>query len=408
MRAVVVGAAVGGVRAAKGLRSAGWEGEVVLVGEEEHLPYDRPPLSKALLAGTSAVEDVGLLTREAADEAGIELRLGVSAEGLDLDAGQLLLASHEGGEHGERLGYDELVIATGAAARPSPWGTARGVHLLRTLDDSRALRADLVADAAAGGHLVVVGSGFIGAEVAATARGLGVAVTMVDPVEVPLSRLLGPEMGRVLGDLHTRQGVTTRFGVGVDDITGERPDLRVALDDGTVLEASTVVVGIGAAPRTDWLDDTAGLTIDDGLLCDEYGRVEGADHVWALGDVARWHHPRHGEPRRVEHWSNAGEQARVVAHNITHPDELRTHAPVEYVWSDQYDWKVQIVGEPGGEPTFVGDPATDTRFAAVYGDGAITGAVVVNWPKAVLAARRGLPKGLSVQELTETLAAESG
>ena len=399
---VIVGASVGGVRTAQALRNAGHTGDLVLLGEEEHVPYDKPPLSKALLAGTSGVEDVGLLTREAADEAGIELRLGVTAEGLDPDAREVLLAG------GERLGYDELVVATGAGARPSPWGTPRGVHLLRTLDDSRALRADLVADADSGGHLVVVGSGFIGAEVAATARGLGVEVTMVDPVEVPLSRLLGEQMGRVLGDLHTRQGVTTHFGVGVDDVTGERPELRVTLSDGTVLAASTVVVGIGAAPRTGWLDDVRGLTIDDGLLCDEYGRADGVEHVWALGDVSRWHHPRHGEPRRVEHWTNAGEQARVVAHNITHPEELRTHAPVEFVWTDQYDWKVQIVGDPGGDPTFVGDPATDTRFAALYGDGALTGAVAVNWPKAVLAARRGLPKGLSVQELTETLAAQSG
>lgn len=395
---VIVGASVGGVRTAQALRNAGDTGDVVLLGQEEHAPYDKPPLSKALLAGTSGPDDVGLWAAGAAEEAGVDLRCGARAEHLDVAASEVVLAS------GERVGYDDVVIATGAVARPSPWGTPRGVHLLRTLEDAQALRADLVADTEGGrdAHLVVVGSGFIGAEVAATARGLGVPVTMVDTVAVPLSRLLGTDVGRLFGDLHARHGVTTRFGVGVEGIEGERPALEVRLDDGTVLPASAVVVGIGADPCTGWLA-SSGLPIDDGVLCDEHGRVEGTDHVWAVGDVSRWWHPRHEAARRVEHWTNAVEQARVVAHNITHPDAPRPHAPVEFVWSDQYDWKVQIVGNPAGDPLLVGDPSTDPRFAALYGDGNLTGLIAVNWPKAAVNARRGLAKGLRVDDLAATL-----
>lgn len=394
-RAVVVGAAIGGVRTARGLRTAGFDGEVVLLGDEPHEPYDKPPLSKALLAGTA--DPAVLLSREEARGSDIELRLGARAAGLDTDAGEVVL------DDGRRVAYDELVVATGATARPSPWGRPPGVHVLRTLDDARALRADLLADAGTShGHLVVVGSGFIGAEVTATARGLGVEATMVDPLDVPLSRLLGVELGRMFGDLHTRHGVATRFGVGVEAIHGERPALRVALTDGTELAASTVVVGIGAEPDTAWLTGS-GLPLDDGVPCDEHGHVVGYHHIWSVGDVARWRHPRHGTARRAEHWTNALEQARVVAHNIVHPRDLRAHDPVEYVWSDQYDWKVQIAGAPSGTPRLVGDPGVDRRFAAVYGDAELTGVVAVNWPKAVVAARRSLPAGVSVDEFAGQL-----
>jgi phthalate 3,4-dioxygenase ferredoxin reductase subunit len=384
---VVVGSSVGGVRTAQALRSEGFDGRVVLVGEEARLPYDKPPLSKQFLAGSWDDERVALLTRAAADAARIELRLGVAAQRLDVAGRQVVLAD------GERLDYDAVVIATGAAARPSPWGPRSGVHVVRTLGDSESLQADLRRD----GHVVVVGGGFIGAEVAATARSLGREVTVVDPLSVPIGRVVGAEVGAHFAELHRRHGVATRFGTGVESVEGEAGDLRVVLTDGTELTAATVVVGIGATPNDGWLADS-GLLVENGVVCDEYSRAVDTPAVFAVGDVARWFHPDHGEHTRVEHWTNAVDQAVCVAHNIGHPDDLRAYRPVEYVWSDQYDWKIQIVGRPhrATEHHLVGDPATDRpRFAVLYRgrDGELTAAVTVNWPKALVTCRRLIAAG---------------
>lgn len=391
---VVVGSSVGGVRTAQALRRAGYDGDVLLVGEETRPPYDKPPLSKALLAGTIAEQDIGLLTEEAAGKADIQLLLGRTARRLDVAHSVVEF------DDGERLHYDDIVIATGASARPSPWGQPTGVHLLRSIADSAALREDL----GAGGHLVVVGGGFIGAEVASTARGLGLEVSIVDPVPVPMSRVLGIGVGELFCDLHRNNGVHTNFGIGVEGIGGERGALGVTLTDGERVDASVVVVGIGAVPNDAWLA-SSGLPVDNGVVCDEHCRAIGAPHVYAVGDVARWWHPRHGERVRVEHWTNAVEQATVVAHNIAHPDELRAYAPVEYVWSDQYDWKIQVVGRTGvGKHELIGDPA-DGRFAAIYrtdGD-SLAGLVTVNWPRAMITARRAIVAGTSLAEFRDTL-----
>lgn len=395
MTTVVVGSSIGGVRTAKGLRSAGYTGDVVLVGEETRLPYDKPPLSKALLAGTRTCDDVALLTEKAARSAGIELRLGRRAE-------RLLVAEQEIVLHGgERLPYDDVVIATGSSARPSPWGERSGVHVLRTLADSEALRADLLL----GGNLVVVGGGFIGAEVAATARTMGLEVTIVDPVPVPMSRVLGTGIGELFTGLHRDHGVTTRFGIGVEGIDGARGMLRVALTDGTMLDAAVVVVGIGATPNDGWLA-SSGLLIEDGVVCDEHCRALDASTVYAVGDVARWWHPGRGARIRIEHWTNAVEQARIVAHNITHPDDLWSHAPVEYVWSDQHDWKIQVAGRAStGTPEVVGDPAADSRFAVLYSEDGetLSGVVTVNWPRALVAGRKALAKGGALADVRSAL-----
>ncbi|MGH3624375.1 MAG: NAD(P)/FAD-dependent oxidoreductase [Sciscionella sp.] len=391
---VVVGSSVGGVRTAQALRRAGYDGEVLLVGEETRLPYDKPPLSKALLAGTVAEQDIGLLTEEAAGKAGIRLLLGRTAVRLDVAGGAVEL------DGGERLPYDDVVIATGASARPSPWGQPAGVHLLRTMTDSAALREDLDA----GGHLVVVGGGFIGAEVASTARGLGLDVTIVDPVSVPMSRVLGIGVGELFCVLHRDNGVHTRFGIGVEGIDGERGALRVLLTGGETLDASVVVVGIGASPNDAWLG-SSGLLVDNGVVCDEHCRALDAPHVYAVGDVARWWHPRHDERVRAEHWTNAVEQATAVAHTIAHPGEPRSYAPVEYVWSDQYGWRIQVVGRTGvGRHELVGDPA-DGRFAAIYStDGeSLAGLVTVNWPKAMITARRALVAGTPLADVRATM-----
>jgi phthalate 3,4-dioxygenase ferredoxin reductase subunit len=379
---VVVGSSVAGVRTVQTLRSAGFAGRVVLVGEESELPYDKPPLSKQFLAGAWDTAKIRLLTAEQATELDVELRLGAAADRLDVAGKQLHLAD------GSVLDWDVVVLATGAAARPSPWPVGSGVHVVRTLADARALRADLADE----GPVVVVGGGFIGAEVAATAHALGRDVTVVDPLPSPIGRVVGDAVGAHFTALHRRHGVGTRFGTGVESVSGRAGDLTVTLTDGTSLPAATVVVGIGTTPNDGWLA-TSGLLVENGVTCDEHCRAVDSPDVYVVGDLARWYHPGHEEHLRVEHWTNAVDSAGVAAHNIAHPDDLRAHAPVEYVWSDQYDWRIQIVGRPARATRheLVGTLDGDTaRGAVLYTDdeGSLRGAVTVNWPKALVTCRR--------------------
>ncbi|TDB89840.1 NAD(P)/FAD-dependent oxidoreductase [Actinomadura sp. KC216] len=379
--AVVVGSSVAGIRTAQALSAGGFDGRVLVVGAENTEPYDKPPLSKHFLTGAWDTGRLSLLNGGPADER-IELRLGAAAEHLDVADKQVRLAD------GTRVPYDVCVIATGASARPSPWAARDGVHVLRTLQDSAALRRDLLR----GGEVVVVGGGFIGAEVAAAASGLGRPVTVVDPLPDPMARVLGPQVGPLLTGIHERHGVRTRFGTAVVAIEGTSGDLRVLLDDGSVLAASTVVVGIGAVPNDGWLR-SSGLDIADGVICDEYCRARGTQDVFAAGDVARWPHPRHGGHVRVEHWTNAVEQAACVARAIVRPGEPLPYRPVEYVWSDQYGWKIQIAGSPArmGGHTLIGDLTGDRPRAAVaYTDttGRLGAAVTLNWPRALVTCRR--------------------
>lgn len=380
---VIVGSSVAGVRTARALRTEGFHGRIVLIGKEAELPYDKPPLSKQFLAGTWDEDRVRLLTVDDAEAGSIELRLGSAAQRLDVADRAVVLSD------GALVHYDFLVVATGADARPSPWVAESGVHVVRTLDDSRRLAKDL---ASSTGPVVVVGGGFIGAEVAATAQALDRDVTIVDPLHVPMGRVIGQELGAMFTDLHHRHGVRTRFGEGVEAVNGTPGALRVTLTNSEVLPASTVVVGIGASPNDAWLR-SSGLLIEDGVVCDEFCRAVDHTNVFAVGDVARWHHPRHREYVRVEHWTNASEQAACVAYNILHPDELRPYAPTEYVWSDQYDWKIQIAGRPGRADLqrLIGDlQGEKPRAAAIFSDssGILRGAVSVNWPKAILMCRR--------------------
>jgi phthalate 3,4-dioxygenase ferredoxin reductase subunit len=380
--AVVVGSSVAGVRTVQALRTEGFDGTVVLVGEESELPYDKPPLSKQFLAGERETAQISLLTEADAAALNVQLRLGTAAEHLDIADRRVVLAD------GAELSYDVCVIATGAAARPSPWGARSGVHVVRGIGDSRDLREDL----RRGGAVVVVGGGFIGAEVAATARRLGCTVTIVDPLPAPAARVLGSEVGALFADLHTRHGVATRFGTGVESIRGESGALEVRLTDGSLLRAATVVVGIGAVPNDRWLT-SSGLLVDNGVVCDEFCRAVNSTDVFAVGDVARWLHRGHDEHVRVEHWTNAVEGAACVAHNIAHPGDLREYRPVEYVWSDQYDWKIQIVGRPATatEHRIIGDFEADRPRAAALcagPTGRLTAAVTVNWPRALVECRR--------------------
>ncbi len=384
--AVVVGSSIGGVRTAQALRAAGYPGTIVLVGEEEVLPYDKPPLSKGFLTGTDERARLDLLSKEEATAAGIELRLGERAERLDAAGREVRLVT------GEDIGFDHLVIATGARARPSPWAADNGVSVLRSIEDSRALRDRL----RAGGRLVVVGAGFIGSEVASSARSLGLDVTVVDAVEVPMAQAVGGEVGALLARLHAQNGTATHFGTGVESVEGESGALHVRLTDGTLVDGAAVVVGIGAQPNDGWLE-SSGLLVDNGVVCDQYCRAVGASGIFAVGDVARWYHPRHGCHVRVEHWTNAVEQASCVAHNLTHDDALKAYQPVEYVWSDQYDWKIQIAGRPDDavSSVMVGDPDGRPRFAVLYADdeGLLAGSVTVNWPRGLVEGRRLLAAG---------------
>ncbi len=338
-RVVVVGASLAGLRAAETLRSDGFEGEVVVVGAEPHRPYDRPPLSKKVLAGEWEPDRIQLRQPDSFDELDVEWRLGLAATGLDPDAGILHLSD------GTDVSFDGCIIATGAACRRLPEQGRHGhVHELRTLDDAMRLRADL---SAGDHHVVVIGAGFIGLEVAATAKQLGNRVTVLEGAPAPLIRGLGEEMGAAVGALHAERGVDIRCGVQVDRLH----ENGVLLADGELIESDLVVVGIGVVPATAWLDDS-GLELRDGVVCDETLNARRADGglrpgVYAAGDVLRWPNSLFDEEMRIEHWTNAAEQGAAAARNLlaaSRGEEPEAYAPVPFFWSDQFDIRVQFLG----------------------------------------------------------------
>lgn len=382
---VIVGASLAGLRAAETLRQAGFDGEVTLVGAEPHLPYDRPPLSKQVLAGEWEPDRIGLRPEEVYEELQLDLRLGRTAGSLDLGARRVVL------DDGEPLPFDGLVIATGAVPRSLP-GTPplAGIHVLRTIDDCLAIRADLDAGPR---RVVVVGAGFIGSEVAATARRRGIEVTILEALPVPLGRALGEEMGRVCAALHRDEGVDLRLGTGVDGFEGAERVEAVRLADGSRVETDVVVVGIGVRPATDWLEGS-GLTLRDGVVCDDRSAALGAPGVVAAGDVARWPNPLFGEEMRVEHWTNAVEQGDAAARNLlawARGEPGEPFAPVPYFWSDQYDTKIQFVGRarPDDRVAVVKGSTAERKFVAIYGrDGRIVGCLGFSMPRWVMQYRR--------------------
>ncbi|MEV5388601.1 FAD-dependent oxidoreductase [Streptomyces sp. NPDC052721] len=357
MRTVaVVGASLAGLTAARSLRQQGYDGRLVVIGDEPHRPYDRPPLSKEFLAGTVGEADLALERDD--EDLGAEWVLGVRATGLDRTERAVRLAD------GRDIRADGVVLATGAAARALP-GTdgLAGVHTLRTLDDARALREDL----ARGGRLVVIGGGFVGAEVASTAYALGLDVTVVEAASTPLAGTLGETMGAVVSALHADHGVRLLCGVGVKGLSGEHRVDAVLLEDGRTLPADTVVVGVGARPCVDWLRGS-GIALDNGVTCGADGRTSLAQVV-AVGDCANWYDPRTGGHRRVEHWTGALERpaaavATLLAHGAREPGTPRP----PYFWSDQYGVKIQFVGHAAGaDSVTVEEGATgDRSFLAVY------------------------------------------
>ncbi|HVT63851.1 MAG TPA: FAD-dependent oxidoreductase [Mycobacteriales bacterium] len=354
---LVVGASLAGLRAAESARRNGFTGPITLLGAEEHLPYDRPPLSKEFL--TTEDEPTPTLLRDEAALRGdldITLQLGTVATGLDTERRVVVT------DRGE-FSFTSLVLATGATPRTLP-GAERlsGVHVLRTIDDARAIRNALDA----GARTVVVGAGFIGSEIAASARSRGCEVTVVEALPTPLARQVGERMGRVLASLHEKNGTTLRVGVGVEGLDGDGAVRAVRLADGTSIDAELVVVGIGVSPNISWLAGS-GLQIGDGVECDAT-LCTGVDGIYAAGDIARWHNPTFDAKMRLEHWTIAAEQGGVAGRNAVDPDDATPFETVPYFWSDWYGKRIQMVGgaaEADEIVTVAGDLDGDT-FVVLY------------------------------------------
>jgi 3-phenylpropionate/trans-cinnamate dioxygenase ferredoxin reductase subunit len=366
---VIVGASLAGAKAAETLREEGFDGRLVLIGAEHERPYERPPLSKDYLRGEVGRENYVHGDGFYADQR-IELRLGRTAVGLDTSAGVLTL------DDGEELSYDRLLLTTGAEPRrlEIPGAGLDGVHYLRTFGDSDALRERLDR----GGALVVVGSGWIGSEVAASARQRGLEVTVIDPVSVPLERVLGPEVGAIYGEIHHDHGVRMLMGTGVEAFEGGGAVERVRTSDGQTLECDFVVVGVGVQPRTG-LGVQAGLAVGDGILVDERLQTS-APGVFAAGDVASHAHPFYAERIRVEHWANALNQGPAAAHSML--GGARVYDRLPYFFSDQYDVGMEYTGFASAwdRVLFRGDPAS-REFIAFWlaGDRVLAGMNVNVW-----------------------------
>jgi len=407
---VVAGASLAGVQAAQVLRREGFDGRLVMVGDEPHQPYDRPPLSKEYLTAEAADEErIKLRATADPDALAIDWRLGRRAVGLDTSSSTITL------DDGEDIDWDGLVIATGARPRRLPGqdatsgGSANGPLELRTLDDARRLRAVIDGGATS---LVVCGAGFIGAEVAASARQRGLDVTLIDAAPIPMDRVLDNDAGQAVADLHRANGVDVRLGVKVNgfadvDAENDRGATIVRLDDGSEIVADAVVVGIGVVPNTDWLDGTS-LTIDDGVVTD--ATTLAGPGIVAAGDVARWPNARFDDRlMRVEQWDNAIDMGAHAARRLLvelNGGDAAPFAPVPWFWSDQYDRKIQLAGLVGPTAEVVQGTIAEGRFVQIYGDadGRCCGALCWNRPRQAIQARQLIAEGGDLDQARERLA----
>jgi 3-phenylpropionate/trans-cinnamate dioxygenase ferredoxin reductase subunit len=382
---VIVGGGLAATRTAEQLRRSEYRGPVTIVSDENHLPYDRPPLSKEVLRAET--DDVTLKPAEFYAENDITVLLGNGAESVDVAAKTLTLAD------GSALPYDELIIATGLVPkRISSFPDLEGIHVLRSFDESLALRKE----AGSARRAVVIGAGFIGCEVAASLRGMGVHVVLVEPQPTPLASVLGEQIGELVSRLHRAEGVDVRCGVGVSDVTGTDRVEKVVLGDGTELDADLVVVGIGSHPATGWLDGS-GIEVDNGVVCDTHGRTS-APHVWAIGDVASWRHTL-GHQVRVEHWSNVADQARALVPAMMGQDAPAT-ITVPYFWSDQYDVKIQCLGDPEADDIVHVVEDDGRKFLAFYErDGVVAGVVGAGMPGKVMKVRSKIANGAPIADV---------
>ena len=394
-RVVIVGGSVAGLTAAETLREDGFAGEIVLINGETHAGYDRPPLSKHVLSGRMQCSGVALRPSDFYAQHRMDHRIGVRAAGLDV--GRRIVSL----DTGASVAFDALLIATGLRPRPLPGQPAwRGIHMLRTLDDALELRADLLTAS----RVVVVGAGFLGSEVVATARELGLHVTLIDALEVPMLRQLGGDVGAAVMKTHCDHGVEMRvrhivrsFHERDGRVTG------VTLDDGEHLTADVVVVAIGALPNIEWLAGS-GLEVDDGVVCDEYCRA--ADGVYAAGDVARWFHPGLGATLRIEHRMHATEQGIAAARNLL--GARVPFAPLPYFWTDFYDVKIQAFGriDARDETTILSGQVGARSFTAAYHRaGIITAVLGWNAPRKLRSLAALVGKGVDALSNATVIAA---
>ncbi len=382
---MIIGGGLAAARTAEQLRRSEYDGAITIVSDEDHLPYDRPPLSKQVLRAET--DDVTLKPAEFYEEKDITVLLGNGVSSVDTAAKTLTLAD------GAQLPYDELVIATGLVPkRISSFPDLTGIHVLRSYDQSLALRRE----AGAARCAVVIGAGFIGCEVAASLRGLGVDVVLVEPQPAPLASVLGEQIGELVARLHRAEGVDVRCAVGVAQVSGDDRVRSVTLEDGTELAADLVVVGIGSHPATEWLEGSA-IEVDNGVVCDEVGRAS-APHVWAIGDVASWRDAVGGQVR-VEHWSNVADQARAMVPSMLGQD-ARAAVSVPYFWSDQYGVKIQCLGEPEATDTVHLVEDDGRKFLAYYErDGVVVGVVGGGIPGKVMKARSKIAGGAPIADV---------
>jgi len=398
-RLVIIGASLAGLRAAQAARKAGFDGELVMVGDEAHLPYTRPPLSKELLAGEHSVDRVQLPH----DELDARWRLGAAATNLDRRRRRVVLSD------GDDVPYDRLILATGSRARPWKGAGAEldGVHVLRKVDDALALRAAFDEQP----RVAIVGAGFIGCEVAQTARKLGLDVTLIDIAPTPMLPL-GPELGRWCADLHRGNGVALRLGTGVEALLGDRRVEAVQLTDGDRVTADVVVFGLGASPNTEWLAGS-GLELDPGLVCDATLTAAGDPDILGAGDIVTWPHPMaDGQAIRIEHWTVAAEQGQLAGRNVLMPPgERKPYDAPPYFWSDQYDVKIQSLGLPGRATRLELIESSPDGRRRVYGgerDGRLIGVIAINAARRLGAYRMALADPPEFEALRGSVAADPG
>jgi 3-phenylpropionate/trans-cinnamate dioxygenase ferredoxin reductase subunit len=397
-RLVIVGASLAGLRAAQAARKAGFDGELVMVGEERHLPYTRPPLSKELLAGEQDTERVHF----PCDTLEAEWRLGVPAASLDRGRRRVVLAD------GDEVSYDRLIVATGSRPRrwPGAGGELDGGHVLRNLEDALALRAAF----AGRPRVAIVGAGFIGCEVAQTARKAGLEVTLIDVAATPMLPL-GPELGEWCAELHRENGVDLRLATGVTALLGGSDHVEgIELADGERVGADVVVIGLGAVPNTEWLA-SSGLRADPGLACDATLTAADDPDILGAGDIVAWPHPlADGDVVRIEHWTVAAEQGQLAGRNALAPaDERKRYDTPPYFWSDQYDKKIQSIGFPGRADRLEQLESTPDRSRVVYAgerDGRVVGVIAINAARRLGAYRMALEDPPAFEELRAKIAAD--
>jgi NADPH-dependent 2,4-dienoyl-CoA reductase/sulfur reductase-like enzyme len=395
-RIVIAGGSTAALRVVQGLRRGGFGGQLTVLSAESHTPYNRPPLSKAVLTGEVEPDTTSLAKPEDLDALDLDLRLGAVATGLDLAERRVHVGE-------ERIPFDGLVIATGSSPRRLPaLEGIDGVQVLRTLEDAIALRAEFTR----GPRVLVVGSGFIGSEVASSARRCGLDVTVVDLSPTPLVHAIGPEMGAVMASLHAEHGTTLRLGTTVSALEGAGRVARARLSDGSVVDADLVVVGVGVTLNTSWLEGS-GISLADGVVCDATLNA-GFPGVYAAGDVARWPNELFGETMRVEHWTTAGDHGTHVARNLLAGAEAKPFADPGYVWSDQYGVKLQLMGltHPADEVAIVEGDVDSRRFVAWYRRGErLVGALGMSSPRLVMQARQLIERRTTWADALRALAA---